>query len=123
MSKYWWFLMSALVLALALTVYSVGRVRDSGPPVGFGVVYLFAAALFFGGFGLMGYALFAFKGVCRGVLFVLAVIIMFFGLSSLIWWGVLCDRCNGKSENCAGVKKQAEDSEIPPKFSVDFLVT
>jgi hypothetical protein len=90
---------------------SYETVRDSGPPVGFGVVYLFAAALFFGGFGLMGYALFAFKGACRGVLVALAVIIMFFGVGSLIWWGVLCDRCNGKSENCAGVKKQAEDSE------------
>jgi hypothetical protein len=90
---------------------SYETVRDSGPPVGFGVVYLFAAAFFFGGFGLMGYALFAFKGVCRGVLVALAVIIMFFGVSSLIWWGVLCDRCDGHSKNCTDVEKQPADFE------------
>jgi hypothetical protein len=67
--------------------------------------------LFFGGFVLFGYTLLAFGGhlYWRLAYFVLATSLMFGGLGSLIWWGVLCDRCNGWSKNCADVQEQAQE--------------
>ena len=75
---------------------------ESGPPVGFSVVAVYCLVAFFGGWGLDGYAVFCVRGRYRRIgLIILAVLIMCSGFAALFWWGILCDRCNGQSENCA----------------------
>lgn len=40
-------------------------------------------------------------------LFILAILIMCSGFGSLFWYGIMCDRCNGQSKNCAHNENQA----------------
>ncbi len=80
------------------------HIGDSGPPVSFVFFFVYAFVAIWGGWGLEFYVLFRLwdRGVFfRYSLFILAIVIIGSGFGSLILWAVLCDRCNGKSKNCA----------------------
>ncbi|MBZ5672267.1 MAG: hypothetical protein LAO04_21420 [Acidobacteriia bacterium] len=84
---------------------SHNQVGDSGPPVSFGIIAVYAFFSFFAGWGLEWYVLLRFRGhpYWRFSLFILAIVIMSSGLGSLLLYGWL----DLPPENCTSVKESA----------------
>ncbi len=97
------------------------HIGDSGPPIGFGFVFIYSFVSFFGGWGLEWYVLLGFRGhrYWRVGLFILAVCIMASGFACLFLYGFLCDQCNGASENCQRHKTEVDSlhgNTVPRKY-------
>lgn len=76
------------------------NIRDSGPPIRFGVAVTIAISCYFGGGGLVFCVLLTLRGWKLVVGIAVSVSVAVFGCGVLIWWGWLSDRCNGGNANC-----------------------